>query len=75
MNLPNKLTVARLVMSVLIIILLLFPFHEIGIDFPQFIVTYCKSFCQDHVILSVRRELTVVKCGDGAGPGICAVVA
>lgn len=39
MNLPNKLTVARLVMSVLIIILLLFPFHEIGIDFPQYYVS------------------------------------
>ena len=39
MNLPNKLTVARLVMSVLIIALLLFPFHEVGIDFPQYMIS------------------------------------
>lgn len=34
MNLPNKLTVSRLVMSVIIIIILLFPFNMIGIHFP-----------------------------------------
>lgn len=34
MNLPNKLTVSRLVMSVIIIFILLFPFHLIGLHFP-----------------------------------------
>ena len=34
MNLPNKLTVSRLVLSVIIIIILLFPFHLIGFTFP-----------------------------------------
>ena len=33
MNLPNKLTVARLILSVLIIIILCVPFYNFGIDF------------------------------------------
>ena len=33
MNLPNKLTISRIVMSILIIIILLFPFHMIGFNF------------------------------------------
>ena len=33
MNLPNKLTVGRLVLSVLIIIILCVPFYSFGIDF------------------------------------------
>lgn len=33
MNLPNKLTISRIIMSILIIIILLFPFHTIGFNF------------------------------------------
>lgn len=35
MNLPNKLTITRIVLSIIIIIILCFPFYEIGIDFPD----------------------------------------
>ena len=35
MNLPNRLTVTRLVLSVIIIILLCVPFYNLGIDFLQ----------------------------------------
>lgn len=38
MNKANKITMSRIIMSLIIIILLLFPFHEIGIDFPTFMV-------------------------------------
>lgn len=38
MNLPNKLTVTRIVLSIVVIILLLFPFSSIGITFPQYSV-------------------------------------
>ena len=34
-NLPNKLTVARIVLAVIIIILLCTPFHDFGIEFPK----------------------------------------
>ncbi len=36
MNLPTKLTISRIVMSILIIIIMLFPFYAVNIDFPQY---------------------------------------
>lgn len=36
MNLPNKLTIARIILTIVIIILCLFPFYMIGINFPKF---------------------------------------
>jgi CDP-diacylglycerol--glycerol-3-phosphate 3-phosphatidyltransferase len=38
MNLPNKLTVARIILSLVIIILLLFPFYSVNIQFPTFYI-------------------------------------
>lgn len=38
MNLPTKLTVSRIVLAFITIILLIFPFHTIGIDMPRFLV-------------------------------------
>lgn len=35
MNLPNKLTVTRLILSIVIIILLCTPFYDLGIEFPK----------------------------------------
>ncbi len=35
MNLPNRLTVTRLVLSVIIVIILCVPFYNLGIDFLQ----------------------------------------
>jgi len=36
MNLPTKLTVSRIVMSIFIIFIMLFPFYAININFPQY---------------------------------------
>jgi len=38
MNLPNKLTMSRIIITILIIILLLLPFDAFGIEFPQLFV-------------------------------------
>lgn len=38
MNLPNKLTITRIILSIIIIIILCFPFYEIGIDFPDVLI-------------------------------------
>ena len=35
MNLPTKLTVSRIVMSIIVIIIMLFPFHAINVEFPM----------------------------------------
>ena len=36
MNLPTKITVVRLILTVVIIILLCFPFYSVGVQFPSF---------------------------------------
>ena len=38
MNLPNKLTIIRIILSVIIIIFLVFPFPTAGIDLPQLFI-------------------------------------
>ena len=38
MNLPTKLTVFRLFLSVVVIVLLCFPFYDVGITFPTFTI-------------------------------------
>lgn len=38
MNLPTKLTVSRILMTVMIIIIMLFPFYAININVPQFYI-------------------------------------
>lgn len=39
MNLPTKLTVVRLFLSIVIIILLVFPFYALGIQFPVYTIS------------------------------------
>ncbi len=36
MNLPNKITMGRIVISIMLLILLVFPFSLCGIDFPKY---------------------------------------
>lgn len=36
MNLPTKLTVLRLILTIFIIVLLVFPFYTLGIQFPRY---------------------------------------
>lgn len=38
MNLPNKLTISRIIMSVIIILILVFPFQMAGFEFPQLFI-------------------------------------
>lgn len=38
MNTPNKITITRIVMTVIIIILLLFPWGSVGVSFPTYSV-------------------------------------
>ena len=47
MNLPNKLTIARIIMSIMIIILLLFPFQTAGINIPTL-------FVNEKVVIDVK---------------------
>ncbi len=38
MNLPNKITVSRIILSVIVLILMAFPFYQIGIEWPTYLV-------------------------------------
>ena len=38
MNLPTKLTVLRLILSVVVIGILCFPFYDVGVNFPSFTI-------------------------------------
>lgn len=38
MNLPNKITMARIVLSILLIVFLIFPFDLCGIDLPKYLI-------------------------------------
>lgn len=38
MNKANKITMSRIILSVIIIIILLFPFDQVGIEFPTYIL-------------------------------------
>lgn len=38
MNLPNKISLTRIIIAIIIILLLTFPFHFVGIDFPVYLI-------------------------------------
>ena len=38
MNLPNKITIGRIILSIIILVLMIFPFYNIGYTFPKYLV-------------------------------------
>jgi CDP-diacylglycerol--glycerol-3-phosphate 3-phosphatidyltransferase len=36
MNVPNKITICRIALSILLIVLMVFPINRIGLEFPEF---------------------------------------
>lgn len=38
MNLPNKITVSRIVLSIIVLIMMVFPFYQIGFEWPTYII-------------------------------------
>ena len=38
MNLPNRITVARIILSLIVIFILIFPFYEIDIEWPKYLI-------------------------------------
>lgn len=47
MNLPNKITMARLILAGIILILLIFPWHQVGYSFPTY-------FIFDKIVINVK---------------------
>ena len=38
LNLPNKITVGRIILAVLILIILIMPWYQIGINWPTYLI-------------------------------------
>ena len=38
MNLPNKITITRIILSIFVLILLIFPLEKVGIDLPTILI-------------------------------------
>ncbi|HOP65424.1 MAG TPA: CDP-diacylglycerol--glycerol-3-phosphate 3-phosphatidyltransferase [Bacilli bacterium] len=38
MNLPNKITITRIILAILLLILLVFPFYQVGVEFPTYYI-------------------------------------
>lgn len=53
MNLPNKLTMSRIIITILIIILLLLPFDAFGITFPQLFINELLKVDSKYLIAGV----------------------
>lgn len=39
MNLPNKITMGRMILAIIIILLLVFPFYQINMEFPKYMIS------------------------------------
>lgn len=53
MNLPNKITVSRIVLSLIVLIMMIFPFHEIGFEWPVYIVAGRVEVCLKYIIAGI----------------------
>ena len=38
MNLPNKITITRIMLAIIMIVLLLIPWYDLGINFPEYVI-------------------------------------
>ena len=38
MNLPNKITISRIFLSVILLLLMIFPFYKFGFEFPTYVI-------------------------------------
>lgn len=60
MNLPNKLTITRIIMSIIIILILLVPFQMAGIEFPHLFINEKLVVNSKYLIVGVLFILASV---------------
>ena len=53
MNNANKITMSRIIMSVIIISLLLFPFDQVGLEFPTYLMNGTILIDQKYIIVGI----------------------
>lgn len=53
MNAANKITISRIILSIIILIVLLFPWHQVGVDIPTYIVNGSMTIDLRYVISGI----------------------
>lgn len=53
MNLPNKITMGRIVLSIIILILMVFPFYNVGVEFPKYLIAGKATLDLKYIICGV----------------------
>ena len=53
MNTANKITMSRIVLSIIILFILLFPWHQVGVDIPTYIVNGSMTIDLRYVISGI----------------------
>ena len=53
MNLPNKITLGRIILSVIVLILMVFPFYEVGVTFPEYLIAGKVTISLKYIICGV----------------------
>ena len=60
MNLPTKLTMSRLFLTIVIILLFLFPFNQMGISFPSYALTINNEILEIDSIYIISGILFII---------------
>lgn len=53
MNLPNKITVSRIILSIIVLIMMIFPFYQIGFEWPTYMVAGRVEVSLKYIICGV----------------------
>ena len=53
MNTANKITMSRIILSIIILFILLFPWHQVGVDIPTYIVNGSMTIDLRYIISGV----------------------
>ncbi len=62
MNLPNKITVSRIILSVVVLIMMVFPFYQIGFEWPTYMVAGRVQMSLKYIIVAV--VFIIASCTD-----------
>lgn len=53
MNLPNKITVTRMILSILVLMMMVFPFYQVGIEWPTYMIDGRVEISLKYIICAV----------------------
>lgn len=53
MNLPNKITVSRIILSIIALIMMVFPFYQVGYTFPTYLIAGKVTLSLKYIICGI----------------------